>query len=116
MAIHEGGCLCGAARYQSMADHLRALDRHVGPGLVRTLLLNATPIAPERLRPYREQSGELVRLGGLDERPETVIEAPLVTDSGKIRHDPALLAQVLVGMASARPAGASRVSRGASTT
>ena len=100
----------------SMADHLRALDRHVGPDLVRTVLLNATPIAPERLRPYREQSGELVRLDGLGDRPETVIEAPLVTDSGKIRHDPARLAEVLVRMASAGTVAASRVSRGASST
>jgi uncharacterized cofD-like protein len=92
----------------SMADHLMALDRHVGPGLVEAVLLNATPIAPERLRPYEEQLGTLVSWEGLDERREAVLDAPLVTDSGKIRHDPARLAGALVRLVSGDAGFASR--------
>jgi len=92
----------------SMAEHLEAIDRHVGPGLVETVLLNATPIAPGRLRPYAEQSGELVSRVGLDERGEVIVERPLVTDSGKIRHDPVRLADALIRMAVTASNGASR--------
>ncbi|HEX4824858.1 MAG TPA: gluconeogenesis factor YvcK family protein [Candidatus Polarisedimenticolaceae bacterium] len=82
----------------SMADHLEALDRHVGAGLVDTVLLNSTPISEARLRPYAEQSVELVTREGLAGRRERFIEAPVVNDDGKIRHDPARLAEALIGI------------------
>ena len=84
----------------TMADHLDAIDRHAGPALVDTVLLNATLIPPHRLRPYTEQHAQLVARVGLAMRPETMVEAPLVNESGKIRHDPLSLAKVLVQMAS----------------
>ncbi len=86
----------------TMADHLDALDRHAGSALVETVLLNATAIAPHRLRPYADQQAELVSAASLADRPETMLEAPLVNEAGKIRHDPARLADVLVRLASTR--------------
>jgi uncharacterized cofD-like protein len=86
----------------TMSDHLDAIDRHAGPGLFDTVLLNATAISPHRLRPYAEQQAELVSRAGLAGRPETIREAPLVNASGKVRHDPARLADVLIRCASAR--------------
>jgi uncharacterized cofD-like protein len=85
----------------TMADHMDAIDRHVGPALVETLLLNATPIAAHRLRPYAEQQAELVLPAGLDDRPEALCEAALVNEAGKIRHDPARLAEALLRLAPA---------------
>lgn len=84
----------------TMVDHLESIDRHVGPGLVETLLLNATPIAPHRLRPYAEQQAQLVLRTGLDQRTEAICEASLVNESGKIRHDPDRLADALIRLAS----------------
>jgi uncharacterized cofD-like protein len=95
----------GETLSMSMVQHLQALDRHVGAGLVETVLLNATSIAPERLRPYADQNAGLVSAAGLSSRPEKVLVAPLVSDSGKIRHDPARLASVLVRLVS-KPATA----------
>ena len=83
----------------TMADHLEAIDRHAGDALVDTVLLNATPIAPHRLRPYADQQAELVVRTGLSVRPETICEAPLVNASGKIRHDPTRLADMLTRLA-----------------
>jgi uncharacterized cofD-like protein len=83
----------------TMSEHLEAIDRHAGPGLVDTVLLNATAIAPQRLTPYAEQQAELVSRTGLADRSETILEAPLVNASGKIRHDPARLADVLLRLA-----------------
>lgn len=84
----------------TMAQHLEALDRHVGPNLVEAVLLNSTSIAPERLTPYALQHAELVSPAGLAARAEKVLVAPLVGDSGKIRHDPARLAGVLMRLMS----------------
>jgi hypothetical protein len=64
--------------------------------------LNATSIAPHRLQPYAEQQAELVVRAGLAERRETIVQAPLVNASGKIRHDPTRLAEVLTRLV-ARP-------------
>ncbi len=84
----------------TMADHLDAIDRHVGAALIDIVLLNATTIQPHRLQPYAEQQAELVERAGLADRPETICEAPLVNESGKIRHDPTRLAEVLIRLAS----------------
>jgi uncharacterized cofD-like protein len=84
----------------TMADHLDAIDRHAGPALVDAVLLNATAIRPHRLRAYAEQHAELVSPAGLADRSETIFEAPLVNEFGKIRHDPTHLADALIGLAS----------------
>ena len=84
----------------TMADHLDAIDRHAGPALVDTVLLNATAIQPHRVRPYSDQQAELVLRVGLAKRPELIVEAPLVNESGKIRHDSTRLADVLIRLAS----------------
>jgi len=80
----------------TMCDHLEAIERHAGSGLVDTVLLNASPIAPHRLAPHAAQQAELVSRDGLSDRPEQIREASLVNASGKIRHDPARLANVLL--------------------
>jgi uncharacterized cofD-like protein len=104
----------GETSSMTMVQHLHALDRHVGAGLVEAVLLNATSIAPERLRPYADQNAELVSAAGLSTRPEKVLVAPLVSDSGKIRHDSARLAGVLMRLvskpATARPSALAAVS------
>ncbi len=92
----------------TMADHLDAIDRHAGQALVDTVLLNATPIPLHRLRPYTEQHAELVARVGLAGRPETIFEAPLVNESGKIRHDPTRLADVLLRLASTTASASAR--------
>lgn len=84
----------------TMTDHLDAIDRHAGPELVDTVLVNETVIAPHRLRPYTEQRAELVSHAGLAERPETIQKSRLVNSSGQIRHDPARLADELIRLAS----------------
>jgi uncharacterized cofD-like protein len=88
----------------TMSDHMDAIDRHVGPALVETVLLNSTPIAAHRLRPYAEQQAELVLPAGLDDRPEAVCQAGLVNEAGKIRHDPSRLADALLALAAAAAA------------
>ena len=80
----------------TMADHLDAIDRHAGPALVEAVLLNSTAIRPHRLLSYAEKHAELVLSTGLAGRSETIYEAPLVNELGKIRHDPTRLADALI--------------------
>lgn len=102
----------------TMVEHLESIDRHVGPGLIETVLLNASPIAPQRLQPYAEQQAQLVLSTALDDRPETICAASLVNASGKIRHDPDRLAEALLRLAPAvaeaetRPVPSTSVSPG----
>lgn len=95
----------GETASMTMAQHLEALDRHVGSSLVEAVLINEAPIAAGRLASYAAQQAELVSPAGLGARPEKLLVAPLVSDSGKIRHDPARLAGVLMRLVS-RPAAA----------
>lgn len=97
----------GETLSMSMVDHLEALDRHVGGPLADLVLVNAASISASRLAPYAAQHAELVSTTALAARPERVLVAPLISDSGKIRHDPARLAGALVRLvtkpAAARP-------------
>lgn len=97
----------------SLAEHLEALERHAGPGLVDVVLLNAATIDESRIRPYREQGAELVSLDGLAGRREATVAMSLVNDSGKVRHEPARLAGALLRLSEA-PRSAS--TRSAATT
>ena len=83
----------------SFADHLEALDRHVGGALLDVVILNDAPIATDRLAPYAQQHAHLVSRRGLEARPESVLEVPVANDTGKIRHEPARLADVLIRLA-----------------
>jgi uncharacterized cofD-like protein len=94
----------------TMADHLDAIDRHTGAGLVDIVLLNASPVARQRLRPYADQKAELVSREGLEARTETIREAALVNTKGKIRHEPSLLADVLVRLIPAPRTDSERLS------
>jgi uncharacterized cofD-like protein len=84
-----------------LVDHLRALDAHVGEGLVQDILVHEGPLDAERLVPYATQGARPVEVE-LDGRPESVHRAFLVTSAGKIRHDSGRVSDALLRLA--RPA------------
>jgi uncharacterized cofD-like protein len=79
-----------------LEGHLEALDRHVGPGFVHGVLLHRGPIEPERMQSYRARRAEPVRPELKTGRPEKLFLCDLLTESGKIRHDPERLAGQLL--------------------
>jgi uncharacterized cofD-like protein len=88
-------------------DHVRAIERHAGKGLVDAVLTNATPIPEALLAHYAETGSEHVtaepaELEGMGLR---VVEADLLAEGDLIRHDPAKLAAAVLDLAeeSARP-------------
>jgi len=92
----------GETAGMSLPDHLEALDRHVGPDLVRVVLAHDRALDPARLAPYVRQRSEPVLIDGLDGRGERVVTADLVTPSGKVRHDPDRVARALLTLMDVR--------------
>lgn len=86
-----------------LGAHLEALDRHVGPHLVQEVLVHEGALQADRLEPYASQHAAPVTASSGQGRVERLVRAHLVTDSGKIRHDGALLAALLLAMHSQDP-------------
>jgi uncharacterized cofD-like protein len=83
------------------ADHLRALERLAGRGLIDTVIANSTPIPESLLSHYAETGSEPVRM----EREELegmgleVCEADLLAEGDLIRHDSDKLAGAVLDLA-----------------
>lgn len=84
-------------------DHLQAIERLAGRGLVNAILVNSAEIPPHLLEHYAETLSEPVRVLG-DEREELaargvqVYEADLLASGDLIRHDPPKLAQAVMDL------------------
>ncbi len=93
----------------SLSDHLEALDRHISSGpLVEHVLVNSAPISERRMRAYALEGSEPVDVESANGRSERLVRAPLVSPSGKVRHDPDQLAAELLALAGWSDAGACR--------
>jgi uncharacterized cofD-like protein len=83
------------------ADHVRAIERHVGR-VVDVALLHAAPAPPRLVESYAAQESHPVRLDRevLEAMGVVVAEADLLAPGGDTaRHDPGRLAAALLGLA-----------------
>jgi len=80
-------------------QHLEAIVRHAGRGLVDFVVLNAQPLAPEVVERYRERHSEPVRgdAPALEAAGYRVVAEPLLDAGLYARHDPDLLARAMLG-------------------
>ena len=78
--------------------HLNALDRHVGEGLVDTVLVNSTPLPEERLEHYAEVEAIPVAVDQklLQARGLKLVERDLLDQGELIRHDPEKLCLAII--------------------
>lgn len=87
----------GETTHFSFEDHLDALERHVGSGLVDVVLVNNQMIDALALEKYRQEGAEPVFAPDGGSRPGlTVVSEPLIAVDGVIRHDPQKLALALL--------------------
>jgi uncharacterized cofD-like protein len=88
------------------AAHLAAIERHVGPGLVGTVLANSTPIPDALLATYAGTGSVPVSVerGALAGRDVGVVEADLLAPGELIRHDSEKLARTLLHLLAPRAA------------
>ena len=91
-------------------DHLNALDQLVGPDLVDTVVVNATPPPPELLEHYAETGSHPVTAEPepLRTRGVEVIAADLLAPGDLIRHDPLKLADAVLSAVPAKHQGVAR--------
>jgi len=80
-------------------DHLAAIERHVGPDVVDTVIVHAGDVDEARLEPYREEGAAPVGVdrAALAAHGVRLVEADLVAPGALVRHDPGRLADVLLG-------------------
>jgi uncharacterized cofD-like protein len=87
-------------------DHVRALERHIGSGIIDAVLVNSVPIPEPLLTHYAETGSEPVAVerAALEGLGLEVIEADLLaTDDDLIRHDPEKLARAVLGLVERDP-------------
>src|SRR5215218_838064 len=92
-------------------DHLRALERQVGSGIIDAVLYNSAPIPEALLTHYAETGSEpvLVDRAVLEPLGLAMIEADLLAADGDlIRHDSEKLARAVLEMVGREAAGEER--------
>jgi uncharacterized cofD-like protein len=80
-------------------EHLEAIQRHAGPGLVDCVVVNETPLDQETAARYRERDAEVVKWShqGLEAAGYEVLSGPLLAqDSRYAWHDPQAVARLIV--------------------
>ena len=88
----------GETRGYSAVDHLQALLWATGPDVIDTMLMNGEPAPQARLMKYTEQGARPVApdVKGVRALQVEPVVAPLLNETGLIRHDPDRLAQALL--------------------
>jgi uncharacterized cofD-like protein len=84
-------------------DHLKAVERFTGPGLVDAVLVSSTPIPEHLLEHYASTGSEPVRfdreaLAALAAMGIQIVEADLLAAGDLIRHDPGKLAAAVLDL------------------
>lgn len=91
----------GETQGYSAQDHLEAIWRHAGPGVVDWIIINDVPISDEMMRKYSHEGAEPVRWDRelLESMGIRVVEAPVASQTEWVRHDPDAIAQQVMGLA-----------------
>jgi uncharacterized cofD-like protein len=83
----------------TLDDHLETMEAHLGPGMIDDVVVHRGGIELERLAPYRDEGAARVAPMLRNRRSERLLAGNLLCPAGKIRHDPARTASVLVRLA-----------------
>jgi uncharacterized cofD-like protein len=93
------------------AAHLHAIERHIGAGLIHSVLYSSTPIPKPLLAHYAETGSEPVAVERevMERSGVELVGADLLAEGDLIRHDPEKLSRAVLGLlepSSPRPARA----------
>lgn len=93
------------------ADHVEAINRHAGPGLLDYAVVNTRPIRAALRRKYASRKALPVEndVDRLEKMGIKVIARELAQESEKVRHEPEALAQVVLELAREARRGRRRV-------
>ena len=89
----------GETDHFGAVDHVRAIEDHVGPGVLDYVLINANPASADAITPDLNVEpvvpADLHRL----DRQIKIVTQDVVSDRNPLRHDPAKLTATLVAIA-----------------
>jgi uncharacterized cofD-like protein len=90
----------------SVADHVRAIYEHTGPGLFDWIVVNRAPVSPRLLRRYRTEGAEPVKvdIAELQQMGLRCILDDLLEEDRVVRHNPDRLTRLLLEEFIHRPA------------
>ena len=83
----------------SLSDHIKAIKRHIGEGIIDYCIYDTGEITPEYIRRYNMQGSELVEQDIQRAKAEGVklLKRDLATiDDGCIRHNPNAIAEAII--------------------
>lgn len=82
------------------AAHLHAIERHIGAGLIHTVLYNSTPIPAALLTHYAETGSEPVAVDreAMERSGVSLAAADLLAEGDLIRHDPEKLSRAVLDL------------------
>jgi uncharacterized cofD-like protein len=83
----------GETDHYTANEHVRALERHIGPGLIDVVLANGRVDVPWRNAP--DGVGEIVHIETADGRPP-IATADVIDEAHPWRHDSSKLAQAVI--------------------
>jgi uncharacterized cofD-like protein len=88
----------GETDHMNALEHLEAIERHAGSGLVDCVLVNKTPPDEGTLAHYTSLGSRLLALeqGVVSERGICVVEEDLLAPGDLIRHDPTKLSRAVL--------------------
>jgi uncharacterized cofD-like protein len=95
----------GETNGMSALDHLDAIERHAGGGLIDCVLVNSTPLPADPLELYEATGASPVAVdaGAFAARGVPVVEASLLAEGDLIRHDATRLGRAVVAMLAGPP-------------
>jgi uncharacterized cofD-like protein len=82
----------------ALADHLRAIQKHVRPRVIDWVVANRQPVSPDVARRYRAQGAEpvVIDLPALQELGFRVLLDNLLEEHGVLRHNTRRLSRLLL--------------------
>lgn len=88
----------GETSHYTVKDHMAAIERQVGRGLVDVVLVNNATIPPAVLERYQREGAEPVLPPESPVQWPHVVTAPLVASDEVVRHNPDKLSEALLGI------------------
>ena len=85
----------------SLSDHIRAINRHIGEGIIDYCIYDTGEIMPEIVRKYNQRGSELVDQDIQKSKAEGVnlIKRDLAyIEDGRIRHNPDAIARAIIDL------------------
>lgn len=85
----------------TLSDHLKAIQEHIGTGVIEYCLADTGEVVPEYIRKYNKEGAELVEIDNrnLSEYNINIIQKNMsCIKNGKIRHNPDIIASTIIEM------------------